>query len=292
MARPVVLAGWLLLAGPLYGASLGDYLYRQGAYFEAVTEYQRQLYFGGYDSEDQLLHQLARAYHAGGRGGQAAEVLIQAVSNDEASPHDRDNLILLARIRWEAYDYEQMRQTLTLLRPMVTSEQAQQLIYIQAWSYIYQGHWAEGLEQLGACELECARELARDVERISEVPQKSVILATGMSKLVPGLGQFYAGDIRNGLNAFVLVNTIRFSILWDLYGGAYFLAVVKYFFLHTRYANGALRNLEHYIESHNVDALGVYLKQVSDTYPKPLVLLERMGSRAPAPIDEGLSTRE
>ena len=289
MARPVVLTGWLLLSGALYGTSLGDYLYRQGAYFEAVTEYQRQLYFGGYDSEDQLLLQLARAYHAGGQGSQAAEVLIQAVSNDEASPHDRDNMILLARIRWEAYDYEQMRQTLTLLRPMVTSEQAQQLIYIRGWSYIYQGRWAEGLEQLGACELECARDLAQDIERIGEVPQKSAVVAISISKLVPGLGQFYAGDIRNGLNTLILVNAIRCSIVWDLYGRAYFLAAVKYFFLHTRFANGALYNLQHYIESHNVDALGVYLKNVSDTYPKPLELLERMGSRAKGSGDEGLS---
>ena len=43
----------------------------------------------------------------------------------------------------------------------------------------------------------------------------------------------------------------------------------------------------HYIESHNVDALGVYLKNVSDTYPKPLVLLEGMG-KAADPGDEGL----
>ena len=292
MARPVVLAGWLLLAGSLYGTGLGDYLYRQGAYFEAVTEYQRQWYFGQYDSEDRLLHRLARAYHAGGQVSQAAEVLVQAVSNDEVSPHDRDNLIFLARIHWEAYDYEPMRQTLALLQPAVTSEQARQLIYIQAWSYIYQGHWAEGLEQLGACELECARDLARDIERIGEVPQKSVAWATGMSKLVPGLGQFYAGDLSNGLNTLILVNAIRCSILWDLYGGAYLLAAVKYFFLHTRYANGALYNLQHYIESHNVDALGAYLKKASDTYPKPLELLERMCSRAQGPIDEGLSTRE
>jgi len=280
VARPVVLTGWLLLAGPLCGASLGDYLYHQGAYFEAVTEYQRQWYFGRYDSEDQLLHQLAQAYHAGGQVSQAEEVLIKAVSNDETSPYDRDNLILLARIRWEAYDYEQMRQTLALLQPTVTSEQAQQLIYIQAWSYIYQGRWAEGLEQLGACELECSRELAQDIERIGEVPQKSATVAISMSKLIPGLGQFYAGDIRNGLNAFILVNAIRCSILWDLYGGVYLLAAVKYFFLHTRYAKGALRNLEYYVERQNVDALGVYLKNVSDTYPKPLVLLEGMGSTA------------
>ena len=80
--------------------------------------------------------------------------------------------------------------------------------------------------------------------------------------------------------------------IWTLIGNLHFLAAVKYFFLHTRYANGALRNLEHYIESHNVDALGVYLKQVSDTYPKPLVLLEEMGSRTRNPGDEGLSTRE
>lgn len=283
MALPVVLAGWFLLAGSLYGVSLGDHFYRQGAYFEAVTEYQRQWYFGRYDSEDQLLHQLARAYQAGGQVSQAAEVLIHAVTNDEVSPYDLENLVLLARIHWDGYNYEQMRQTLALLQPMVTSEEARQLIYIQAWSYIYQGRWEEGLEQLGACELACARELARDIERIGEVPQKSAAVALSMSKFVPGLGQFYAGDIRNGLNAFILVNAIRFSILWDLYGGAYFLAAVKYFFLHTRYAKGALRNLEYYIEKHNVDALGEYLKKASDTYPKPLVLLERMGSRAQGP---------
>ncbi len=115
------------------------------------------------------------------------------------------------------------------------------------------------------------------------MPQKSASVAIIMSRIVPGLGQFYAGDLRNGLNTLILVNAIRCSILWDLYGGAYFLAAVKYFFLHTRYAKGALRNLEYYVEKHNVDALGEYLKKVSDNYPKPLVLLERMGSRVLGP---------
>ncbi|UCH62219.1 MAG: hypothetical protein JSU77_10475 [Fidelibacterota bacterium] len=278
MARSVVITGWLLLAGSLNSANLGDYLYRQGAYFEAATEYQRQWYFGQYDSEDQLLYRLAQAYHAGGQISQAAAVLIQAVSNDETSPYDRDNLIFLTRINWEAYDYEQMRRTLALLQPAVTSEQAQQLIYIQAWSYIYQGHWAEGSEHLNACKLEYAQNLAQDIERIGDVPQKSVALATGMSRLLPGLGELYTGDLRNGLNAFVLVNAIRCSIIWDLYGGAYLLAAVKYFFLHTRYANGALRNLEYHVESRNVDALGNFLKTLSDSYPKPLELLKDMST--------------
>lgn len=273
----IVIGLVLLFPGFLAGQSLAEHFYGRQAYFEAVTEYRRLLFFSPDGWEDEALLHMAEAYGAGGRPFSAEKVLIRAITNEESSDYDIDSHILLAKLYWDDYRYQWMRNVLDGLRSMVSEEDQDRLAYVKAWTLIYQGKWSEGIELLSSCTtVPGCDQLIADLQAIVNVPQKSPVIALVYSRLVPGWGQLYAGDGAKALNAFVLVNTIRVSMVWDLVSGAYFLAGMKYFFIYLRYHRGSLRNLEGSVEGANIDALGDYLKELSSKYPEPIPMLEAM----------------
>ena len=64
------------------------------------------------------------------------------------------------------------------------------------------------------------------------------------------------------------------SIISNVIDRAYFVALIKYLFIYSRYNNGTLVNLAKKVDRDNNDAIGNYLKTVSQKYPAPLELLK------------------
>lgn len=255
---------------------LADYYFEKECYFEAVTEYKRQLYFDKTGEHDLYLYKMARAYYRAGKLHLAEEPLIEAVTNSEISTAERDCLKLLAAIHWDNYDYDAMRTVLALLSENSNDEQRDQIIYITAWTYIYQADWAPATERLESVNSFNSKELVSDINNVSSVLQKSKKLASLMSNIIPGTGQLYSGDFQNGLYSFLLVGSVEASIIWNIVERAYFIAAIKYLFIFSRYSRGGLRNLARKIDKDNIDRIGYYLKDVSEKYPDPIQLLNQL----------------
>jgi len=276
MAKKVIALIEILLPVLIWAAGLGDYFFERELYFEAITEYKRQLFFDQSGQKDELLLKTAKAYYQAGQKSQAEEPLIEAIGNTEQSPEDRQCLILLAKIHWDNYDYEAMRGVLNLLEVDSDSLQLEHLTYIRAWSYIYEAKWQNGIDRLHQVNFVDTTALISAIRGVKNVPQKSKVLASLMSNIIPGTGQLYTGDYQNALFSFLLVGSITGSIIWNIVEEAYFIAATKYLFLFSRYSRGGLRNIARKIDRDNINRVGDYLKTVSVRYPSPIELLERL----------------
>ncbi|MBN2602385.1 MAG: hypothetical protein JXR87_10360 [Candidatus Marinimicrobia bacterium] len=276
MAKKVITFCYLLLPALMVAADLGDYYSEKDLYFEAITEYKRQLYFNQSGKQDELLYKMANVYYQAEQSLLAEEPLIDAITNPESSQSDRECLKLLATIHWDNYDYDAMRKVLTMLSDQSDSIQQNQIEYITAWTYIYQADWPQGIECLQRVHFIETSGLIDDVSNVSTVPQKSKKMASLMSNIIPGTGQLYAGDHQNALYSFLLVGSLEASIIWNIVEKAYFIAATKYMFLYSRYSKGGLKNLARKIDMDNIDRIGYYLKDISEKYPKPADLLQRL----------------
>ena len=276
MVKKVIILILLLVPYLLTAMNMGDFYFEKNLYFEAVTEYKRQLYFNQSGKQDELLYKMATAYYQGKQSHLAEDPLIKAVTNSESSMTDRKCLNLLATIHWENYDYEAMRTVLDIISNQSDSIRQNQINYITAWTYIYQADWQQGIKYLGPVNFTDVSGLIDDIENVHTVPQKSRKLASLMSNLIPGSGQVYAGDYQNALYSFLLVGSVETSIVFNIIKRAYFIAATKYMFLFSRYSRGGMKNLARKIDIDNIDRIGYYLKDVLEKYPDPLDLLQHL----------------
>jgi hypothetical protein len=276
MAKRIILI--LLVTCPivLSAENLGDYYYAKQHYFEAITEYKRQLFLGKYESEDEILLKMVNAYRAGKQDLDAEEMLLQAIYNDETSAWDRQCYVELARLHWDKYNYVQMRYVLDYLAGDLTEEGHDRINYIKAWTYFYEANWDEGFAFLDSVQFIDSEKLREDIAGVHDVPQKSRTLAVVMSNVIPGTGHLYARDYPNALYSSLLVGGTMASIISNLIDQAYFVSFIKFLFIYTRYTNGTLIHLAKKVDSDNIDALGNYLKTVSQKYPAPLDVLEQL----------------
>jgi len=256
--------------------NLGDYFFDKELYFEAVTEYKRQLYFNEANSEDELLLKTGQACYLADQKQLAEEPLIDAITNREATGYDRDCLILLARIHWDNFDYEAMRGVLNMLSSQSDLRQQDQIEYIKAWTYIYQAHWQEAIAGLKKVTFIDTAALIGDIRNTAKAPQKSKKAASLISNIIPGSGQLYAGDYKNAAYSFLLVGSLTGSIIRNIFEKAYFVAATKYLFLYSRYQKGGMKNLARKIDVDNIDRVGYYLKEVSAKYPNPIDFLRQL----------------
>ncbi|MCK4639726.1 MAG: hypothetical protein KAU06_00175 [Candidatus Marinimicrobia bacterium] len=276
MAKKVIVLLALIFPAIVNALNLGDYYFERELYFEAVTEFKRQLFFNKSESKDDLSYKMALAYYNADQKQLAEEPLIEIITNTEVSDVDKKGLILLARIHWDNFDYEAMREVLNVLENRSDTLLQDQIMYITAWTFIFQAQWAKGIEILKPVRFINTDDLISDIQGVSKVPQKSKKAASIMSNIIPGSGQLYTGDHQNALYSFFLVGSVTGSIIWNIIDQAYFIAATKYFFLFSRYSRGGLKNLARKIDVDNIDRIGYYLKDISAKYPNPIEILKQL----------------
>ena len=79
--------------------------------------------------------------------------------------------------------------------------------------------------------------------------------------ILPGLGQFYAGDIKNGLNSMVLLGGIGYGSYW-LASEIHPLAAIPLVLFATRYYAGGIANSEKYATRQNIKCRDKYRKTI------------------------------
>ena len=252
--------------------SLGSHLAAQGNYDAAITEYKRFLFFHPDDSRiGEVYYNMGLAYKAQGLWTEAVTALRTAtyLAIDSETKSAYQLALAVTLIATKNYDLAQLELIKVVLRkPSVPL--FRRALFLQGVAYIYQFRW------------EAARSVLQDYtpdERLDalfedalNIPQKSVTVAKVLSTIFPGAGHIYAGDWRDGLNAFLLNGALGFltidavfaehymdAVLW---GGAIFL---RYYRGNTFRAEEAVRqfNLR---ESHRVaEALLQRLQEIANT---------------------------
>jgi tetratricopeptide (TPR) repeat protein len=190
--------------------SLGRHLAKQGNYDAAITEYKRFLFFHPDDPRiGEVYYNIGLAYKAQGLWTEAVTALRTATSlainNETKSEYQLALAVTL--IATENYDLAQLELIKVVLRkPSVPLYR--RALFLQGVAYIYQFRWEEARGVLQ--DYTPDEKLDGLFEAALNIPQKSIKVAQVLSTIFPGAGHIYAGDWRDGLNAFLLNGAFAF----------------------------------------------------------------------------------
>lgn len=194
--------------------ALGDRYARSGAYDPAITEYKRVLFFDEDTRLASTVHsRIASCYRLQHRWNEAFFHLrrsIQAASSLREI-EDREFELITALLASGRDSEAELR--LLRLRDFTEIDKKRVSLYLCV-TYVYRGHWQhaaaeldrafpdeESVEPWRRVELERLKRLLAEVQNSRRKSPNTALL---LSTIVPGAGQFYAGDPWDALNAFAL----------------------------------------------------------------------------------------
>lgn len=212
LAKPLFLLLFLLLP-TLAGAgdrgqllSFADALFTEGDYYRAVTEYKRFLHLFPEDGDaPRAALRIAEGYLAGERWAEAEQALNSLTQAYPDTPQAARAALLYAETPYRRGDFAVARHRYRRLSEEAgdprTREEAR---YRLAWTLIEEDRYDQAREHLLQLNRDAAGNLAGEMERMERLPRKSPALAGGLSAVLPGAGQLYAGRPRDAALALLL----------------------------------------------------------------------------------------
>ena len=225
---------------------LGEHLFALGDYDTAITEYKRFLFFNAdHPQASEAQFKIGLAYRAQKWWAEAAEAMIAAVQRTTETELQAERRVELAvtLIASGAYNLALVE----LIRVDMQSQSArlrQRARFLRGVAYLYQFKWEQARSVFLAyfdaipSAAGAAAEIDTFFAEALNLPQKSEKAARLLSTLLPGLGQTYAGDWKNGLNALLLNGLLGYVTLDAAIDRDYDDALLSFFFLFYRYYAG------------------------------------------------------
>ena len=251
--------------------SLGSHLAAQGNHDAAITEYKRFLFFHSDDPRvGEVYYNIGLAYRAQSLWTDAVNALriatYYAIDNESKSEYQLELAVTL--IATQNYDLAQLELIKVILRnPSV--QRYRRALFLQAVTYIYQFRWEEAHEVLR--DYTTDEKLDARFDSALNIPQKSVKVASTLSKILPGAGHIYAGDWRGGLNAIALNGAFGFLAVDAVLDGHYTDAALWVGIVFLRYYRGSTFRAEKAVEQFNLqksrqaaEALLQRLQEIAD----------------------------
>jgi len=212
-----------------------NYLFEKCHYYQAVTEYERFIYFNPHHpSIPEARLKIAYCYKLGEQYDRAIEFfqnLADKYSHQEAG---KEAAYQVGKCSYLSGEYE-----LALIKfknfiennPHHTLREKAQ--WEMAWAYIYLEDYSSASTQLlliqeGSLYHKPSQELARALKKLPQLPQKSPLLAGLLSALIPGAGHFYTGKKKQAIFSFITNSLLFFgsyeAFSKDLYTAGGFLS--------------------------------------------------------------------
>ena len=225
---------------------LGDRLFALGDYDAAITEYKRFLFFdANHPQAGEVQFKIGLAYRAQEWWAEAVEAMIAAVqlTTETEVQAERRVEFAVTLIAGGAYDLALVE----LIKVDMQSQSVrlrQRARFLRGVAYLYQFKWeqARSVFQVYFDEIPNTARVAAEIDTLfSEtinLPQKSEKTARLLSTFLPGLGQTYAEDWKNGLNALLLNGVLGYVTLDAAIERDYDDALLSFFFLFHRYYSG------------------------------------------------------
>ncbi|MEW6455795.1 MAG: hypothetical protein AB1410_03655 [Acidobacteriota bacterium] len=219
-----------ILFTPLLGdqaLELAEKFFNSGNYYHAITEYKRFLFFNPYGEGTTLsyvYYKIGMAYinqELWDEGKEAFEKAIQA-EKDERVRDERKIALAIAMIASSSYsEAEFLLLKVEIFSPI--PELRRKSAFLRGISSIYSSKWKEAREAFSFYfknsnmkNSEIYREVDSQLLKAQTLRYKSPKLAKVLSTVLPGAGQIYAGDWRNGINGLVLNLSIAYFLATEL----------------------------------------------------------------------------
>jgi tetratricopeptide (TPR) repeat protein len=209
---------WLTAQSPAQTLAWADSLRARGQHEAAAEAYERVLFFDRGPHRQHCLLQLTECYLALGKAPQALRYLERAALRAGSDSLRRELGLQKVLIFLQLQQPLQARAELLALQGLLPpDEQARFELYLASVSLLA-GQYGEAdslFRQLGAAFPEEGRQaleaLLRDLRRVGRHNPQT---AQWLSVFLPGAGQIYAGDLKNGLNSFLLTGALAAFTLY------------------------------------------------------------------------------
>lgn len=239
----------------------GMMLYDKGFYEEAITEYKRYIYFHpNGDLTSDAHYRIALAYRDEQKWQGSIEAFRMAMQTAHTDSLRHRAELALAVTYIASGNYSTAEITLLKIEmsmpPKYVKERA---AFLRALATIYAKKWDQAQKAFEAYFLQNPDpDLQVRVDSLIGETRSFYYLspesARQLSAIIPGLGQIYAGDWGNGLNALVLNGSMIAWMGYKVYNRYFSDAWTIYYFLFRRYYAGNMYNAKRIAEEHN-DAL-------------------------------------
>ena len=220
----------------------GDRLFALEDYDAAITEYKRFLFFNpDHPQLNEVQFKIGLAYRAQEWWADAAEAMIAAIQQTTEAELQAEMRVELAVTLIASGAYDLALIELVKVSMQTRSVQLQQRArFLRGVVYLYQFKWEQARSVFrtyfdgtpGAAEIDVIF-----LDTLNRTP-KSERTARLLSTFLPGLGQTYAGDWKNGLNALLLNGVLGYITLDAAIERDYDDAILSFVFLSYRYYMG------------------------------------------------------
>jgi len=247
----------------LYQASIGlsddvltlaDSLSMQGRHDEAITEYKRFIFFNpDYADNAQVFYKMGLVYRAERDWHNAINAIETSIDLSQDPKNANERRLSLATTLIASKNYSLARLELVRILDSTNDNLLfRRALYFSGIISIYTFDWDSVSKNFGDfySNNEKVKELNSTLHRTKE-SYKSTTIAKILSTIIPGAGQVYTGNWRDGLNAFVLNGVFIGFIANSAYKKDYKDALLITFLLSYRYYTGNIYRAEKDVEKHN-----------------------------------------
>lgn len=248
--------------------NLAEEFFKAGNYHEAITEYKRFICFNSNDERiSDVWFQIGMAYRNQARWENALNALRKSLSvatNDRLRDERRISIgiLLIANQDYSAAEFELLRVSMFSNYPSLRRKAT----FFLGICRLYTFKWEEArkaFDQYFDSSQILQREQVDSLFAATNHPEyKSPETAKWLSTFIPGLGQIYAGDFWDGLNALVINMGTGYLLTSSLLEHRYQDAFISYLSLFHRYYRGNRYNAERIAKEHNEGLSREYSKKV------------------------------
>jgi tetratricopeptide (TPR) repeat protein len=229
---------------------LADRLLENGNNESAVTEYMRFIYFNPNQEEvSTAYYRIAMAYRNQKKWTDAIEALKKsiAVTSSDSTRDERKismAVIMIATANYSSAEFELLQVAYYSNFPCLKKK----AFLFLGICYVYTNNWEESQKTF--------QEYFSDTQSLQRMKidslfffstkrhYKSPALAKWFSTFVPGAGQLYSGDIKNGINAMLVNALTTYLLVHSIFQKQYQDVLISYLTLFERYYQGNRYNAE------------------------------------------------
>lgn len=187
-----------------------NHLFERGHYYQAVTEYERFIYFNpNHPSVPKARLKIAFCYKLGEKHGKAIELFRNLVDEYYNQKVGKEAAYQLGECYLESGDYElaliEFENFIEDNPNHLLSEKAK---WEMAWTYIYLEKYASAEKQLFFIKEDSlyqkpSQELVSALKQLPNLPRKSPLMAGLLAVVIPGAGHFYMGKKKQAIYSFI-----------------------------------------------------------------------------------------
>lgn len=236
----------------------------------AIQAYKRIIFFKTDDFRENVFSRLADAYYQTSEFKDAAKYYDLAYAYEKNDSLKNEFILKGAFCQLIEQEYSKSLLELHAIQTGLTTEQRRKKNFYLGIAYFGNDEFEKSEEHFKSCleeesEKEQVEALFTEIRKIKLNPKT----AKTLSIILPGLGQFYAGDIKNGLNSLILTGGLATLFVFSASKFTVFDASISIVPWFLRYYIGGFNKAEEIAQSKLNAKRNVIYKQIIDIIANP-----------------------